>query len=302
MSREGDITIAQLKAFFYTVEEGSYTRAAARLGISQPGVSHSIASLEKSLGECLILKSGSSIMPSEIGRAVHTSAKKILLEIGTIHANIESMRASIDMSLRLASIPSVTKRILKPFIEVFSTRYPKSIGLTLDGVEEEVKDWVESGIVDIGITTDTTKLNLPYWEENFDWVALFEDEILVIMPEDHELSKFSGIDLTQVSQYPLIMPSGGCEALIHNIFFSAVSEKESFQVDFWVRDTTTLLDMVAADVGISLVPKLALQGQEKSGIVAKSMDPVVQRTIIAFWPKRHPPGKIGDIFIRQLKK
>ncbi|WP_148253397.1 LysR family transcriptional regulator [Aidingimonas lacisalsi] len=300
MIRGTEITVSQLRAFLCVVEERSYTKAADRLGVSQSGVSHSLQSLERVVGGQLLRKEHNELHVTALGEIVVTSAKKILSELGTLNYQLENMKGAVDKSLRIGGIPSVLKGLMTPFIDDFSKRYPRSVSLVLEGVEDEVKEWVESGVIDIGFITDITHINAAYWRENFSWEEVCCDEILAVLPESHELATYEAIGVSTLTDYPLIMSSGGCEALIHQIFAKSLDDTHSFQIDFWVRDTATLLDMVAADVGISLVPRLALHSHSTKKVAVKSLTPNIDRTVIAFWPKRQPIGKVGTLFLEHL--
>jgi DNA-binding transcriptional LysR family regulator len=97
------------------------------------------------------------------------------------------------------------------------------------------------------------------------------------------------------------MSSGGCEALIQQIFSHSLEEVETFQVDFWVRDTRTLLQMVAGDVGVSLVPTLALNSKPIPGVVTRPLSPRRDRNLIAFWPKKQSLNQIGRQFLKNIQ-
>ncbi|WP_413615221.1 LysR family transcriptional regulator [Halomonas cupida] len=301
MARRPDITVSQLGTFLHVIEEGSFTGAARRLGVSQSGVSHSIASLERLVGHDLIYKQSHPLQPTGPGEVVLASARRITFEIEQLHSSVEALHNTIDESLCIACIPSVSQGLLEPFINEFNRQFPQSIGLILEGVEEEVKDWVEGGIVDIGITTDTTIINHSYWHDNFSWIEIKDDEIHVAMPKGHPLEETQAVDIEKVPEHPLIMSSGGCEALVHHILSPVIEDETAFQVDFWVRNTATLLNMVEQNVGISLIPELALQKKPQTNVVLRRMNPPVHRTIIAFWPRRQGISRIGGIFTERLK-
>ena len=168
-------------------------------------------------------------------------------------------------------------------------------------MEEEIKEWVESGVVDMGITTDVTQLNLTYWCEHFDWQLLKKDEVVAVLPENHSLRKQASVTVAELADHPLIMSSGGCEALIQQIFAHSLEEVDTFQVDFWVRDTRTLLQMVAGDVGVSLVPTLALNNKPAANVVTLPLSPQRDRNLIAFWAKWQPLNQVGQQLLKECK-
>ncbi|MDR5876291.1 LysR family transcriptional regulator substrate-binding protein [Vreelandella gomseomensis] len=111
---------------------------------------------------------------------------------------------------------------------------------------------MESGVINMGVTTDVIQLNDPTGREQFDWQLLKKDEIVAVLPASYPLSKQASVTVSELAEHPLVMSLGGCEALIQQILTHSLEEVDTFQVDFWVRDTRTLLQMVAGDVGVSL--------------------------------------------------
>lgn len=295
MIRGADITIAQLRALLAVEEAQSYTRAAERLGVSQSGVSHAMQSLEQRVGGALMVKTPQGIEPTALGELVLASARKIMGELQVLSYQVSNHHHETDTTLKIAAIPSALHGWLALVLSGFSSRYPEAMGLVLEGVEEEIKEWVESGVVDIGITTDTTRLNLAYWREHFDWQWIKQDDIVAVLPNSHPLSHHASVRVSELAEYPLVMSSGGCEALIEQIFTSSIEALEgAVQVDFWVRDTRTLLQMVASGVGVSLVPTLALVNKLNADLVTRPLSPRGVRQLIAFWPKKKPLGPVGQ--------
>ncbi|CAM0555475.1 Hca operon transcriptional activator HcaR [Vreelandella titanicae] len=301
MIRGADISIAQLRVLLAVVEEQSYTRAAARLGVSQSGVSHSMQALEKLVGGPLITKAAERWEPTALGELVLTSARKVVGEFQVLSQQVAQFHNEVDGTLKIGVIPSALTGWLSPHLSSLTSRYPDAISLVLEGMEEEIKEWVESGVVDMGITTDVTQLNLTYWCEHFDWQLLKKDEIVAVLPENHSLSKQASVTVAELADHPLIMSSGGCEALIQQIFAHSLEEVDIFQVDFWVRDTRTLLQMVAGDVGVSLVPTLALNNKPATNVVTLPLSPQRDRNLIAFWAKRQPMNQVGQQLLKECK-
>lgn len=301
MIRGADISISQLRVLLTVADEKSYTRAATRLGVSQSGVSHSMQALEKLVGGSLIIKSPEGLVPTALGELVLTSAKKVVGELQILSQQVAQFHNDVDETLKIGVIPSALSGWVSPLLASFTSRYPEAISLVLEGMEEEIKEWVESGVINMGVTTDVTQLNLTYWREHFDWQLLKKDEIVAVLPKNHQLSKQESVTVAELAEHPLIMSSGGCEALIQQIFAHSLEEVDTFQVDLWVRDTQTLLQMVAGDVGVSLVPTLALINIPTAKVVIRPLSPRRDRNLIAFWPKKQPLNKIGRKLLNECK-
>ncbi|MCL7930929.1 LysR family transcriptional regulator [Halomonas llamarensis] len=301
MIRGADISIAQLRALIAVAEAQSYTRAAERLGVSQSGVSHSMQALENLAGGPLIIKSPEGLAPTALGELVLTSARKVVGELQVLSQQVGRFHNEADETLKIGVIPSALSGWLSPLLASFTSRYPDAISLVLEGMEEEIKEWVESGVINMGITTDVSQLNLTYWREHFDWQLLKKDEIVAVLPANHPLTKQASVTVAELAEHPLVMSSGGCEALIQQIFAHSMEEVDTFQVDFWVRDTRTLLQMVAGDVGVSLVPTLALNDKPMANVVMLPLSPRRDRNLIAFWPKRQPLNQVGQQLLSECK-
>ncbi|WP_447555446.1 LysR family transcriptional regulator [Vreelandella sp. EE22] len=300
MKRGADISIAQLRALLAVAQEGSYTRAAARLGVSQSGVSHAMQALEALAGGPLITRTHQGLGLTALGEQVLPSARKITNELQVLGQHIDTFHDQTSTALKIGVIPSALHGWMAPLLARFSQRYPQAIDLVLEGMEEEIKTWVESGVIDIGITTDLTQLNQSYWQEHFDWQRLKSDEILAVVPRQHSLCDQASIALEQLAEYPLIMSSGGCEALIQHLFTGSQEEVDTVQVDFWVRHTQTLLQMVAGGVGVSLVPRLALADPPAVPVSTLPLAPARERNLIAFWPKRRPLNPVGRHWLGEI--
>ena len=144
MIRGADISIAQLRALLAVAEAQSYTPAAERLGVSQSGVSHSMQALEKLAGGPLIIKSTEGLVPTALGELVLTSARKVVGELQVLSRQVGQFHNEGDETLKIGVIPSALSGWLSPQLASFKSRYPDAISLVLEGMEEEIKEWVNS--------------------------------------------------------------------------------------------------------------------------------------------------------------
>ncbi|MEG3081176.1 LysR family transcriptional regulator [Halomonas sp. 5021] len=183
MIRGADISIAQLRVLLTVAEEQSYTRAAACLGVSQSGVSHSMQALEKLAGGPLITKTAEGLEPTALGELVLTTARKVVRELQVLSQQVAQFHDEVDETLKIGVIPSALAGWLSPQLSSLTSRYPDAISLVLEGMEEEIKEWVESGVINMGITTDVTQLNVTYWREHFDWQRLKKTRSLPYCPK-----------------------------------------------------------------------------------------------------------------------
>lgn len=284
------MTLTQLQIFASIIETGSFTRTSEVVGLTQPAVSHALAGLEAELGVPLVHR-------TRTGPVLTKAAEKILPQVREILACSEAIRQEASAAkgkkttgtLKLGSFPSASTRFLPSVLKDFQERYPK-INITLfEGTDEEVKSWIESHVVDVGVVT------LP--AEGLDTTPIGSDEWLVVMPEGHRLSNQDSVTLKQVAAESLLMSKGGCEPLIVGLFANARLKP---QIRFGVKEISTLLAMVSEGLGISIVPEWSLPS-ELSGIKALPLSPRAYRQLGLAIPSAELASRATKLFLEQSK-
>ncbi len=150
-------------------------------------------------------------------------------------------------TLRIGSIPSVSAKLLPRIIGSFRNRYPGIELILFEGNYEEVNQWIESSVVDLGFVT------LP--AEGIDTIPLMQDKLVVFLPADHPLKDQASIRLKQIAADPFIMPNGDSDEFIRSLFrYSGITPN----IQFEVRDTATILAMVQEGLGVTVLPEMAI--------------------------------------------
>src|SRR6478752_2318075 len=136
-------TITQFEIFVKVIDEGSFTKAAQVLHISQPAVSHAIATLESELGVTLLVRErGKDLIVTDIGKRVLFQIRNILDSLEKIQQEISLEKGLITGTIRIATFPSVTAHFLPKIISTFQQKRP-NVSLTFkEGSQEEIKDWL----------------------------------------------------------------------------------------------------------------------------------------------------------------
>ena len=167
-----DVALRQLESLVAVTEAGGFTRAAEVLRMTQPGMSHTIAGLERELGAPLIERDRGGVRPTEVGERVLIHAREVLglvERIGHEAAGSKDLRTG---RLRIGGFPSATSRILPMLMGAFKDRYPGVEIVLVEGTDVEVLDLIRSREVDVGFVT------LP--AEELETVPVAEDEVLAV--------------------------------------------------------------------------------------------------------------------------
>jgi len=270
------VTLSQLRVFARVVEAGSFTKAAESLWMSQSAVSQAISGLESELGVALVERGRGGGSPTEVGRRVMVHAREILARIEQVRQEVAASVGLDVGSLRIGSFPSAAVGLLPDIIGSFGSRYPGIETVLFEGTYQEVRDWVLSGVVDVGIVPLAIegRESLPLLTtEGLETVPLLADEMLVALPLGHPLRDTGGLSIERIAEEPFVVSRSGCGTLTREIFKSAGLAP---RIRFEATDLETRLSMVKAGLGITIVPALALPA-DRTGLRLTSLDPSVRR-------------------------
>lgn len=262
------MTLSQLELFVTLVEAGGFSAAAARLGITQSAVSHTVRTLEQALGATLFDR-------RESPPALTDGARRLLPHVRAMLASAESIRHEVAAErrlragvLRIGSFgPSSSLRLLPRLLRAFSTRYPGvevQVDEHADGV---IAQWLVDRRVELGFVT------LP--DERFDTVEVARDEYVVVLPEDHELAARSEIEASALDGLPFIASSAGCGDHIAALLSLAGAVPHEL---FRLPQVLSVLGLVEQGLGISISVRLALPDQWP-GVVYRPFRPTAARHV-----------------------
>jgi DNA-binding transcriptional LysR family regulator len=236
-------------------------RAARRVGMSQSGASHALAALEGKFRATLTSRDGTGVLRlSDTGKKLLPHVQQILSALEAIRVNLSGLAVLQTGSLRLAAVSSVAATLLPRLMREFRSAFP-AINLSLfEGTDMEVAEWVATGTVDIGFAA------LPSSGVHEQEIA--RDEWLALVPVRPQI-RGKTITLGALMRHTFLLSGGGCEQRIRELFRDRGLDLPSHQN---VKQVSTIQAMVAEGLGVSIVPRLALNAPPK-GLRALSLKP-----------------------------
>ncbi len=262
------MNINKYQAFLYTVEYGSFTKAAELLGYTQSAVSRMVADLEKEWNVVLLDRSKNSIKLTSDGYEMLPSIKKLCNEYSNIQMQIDALHGLDKGMIRIGTFSSVATHWLPNIIKEFQKDYPNIEYELLLGDYTEIEDWIMEGRVDCGF------LKLPTVNK-MDSVFLENDELKAIIPINHKYAKEDVFNIKELCNEPFMLLEKGAKAEISELF-----EKQGLRpnVRFTTWDDYAVMSMVESGLGVSILPQLILK-RVPYDIVAKSLDIEAYRQI-----------------------
>jgi LysR family transcriptional regulator, hydrogen peroxide-inducible genes activator len=263
----------QLRYVCAVAETGSFSRAAERCKIAQPSLSQQILKLEEDLGVKLFDRLGRSIRVTEAGRAFLPHARSILEQMEAARSSVADTNGDVRGSVAVGAIPTIAPYLLPRYTAAFAKKYPDA---KLRIVEDTTPVLVE-GLRDLSI--DLAILALPLRHKDLEFFPIRIEPIFVALPKDHPRAATEPLALKSLRGEPFVMlRDGHCfrDLSIATCTHARITPHIAFETDQF----SSVLGMVAAGVGISLVPEMAIDRNAGCRYVGLS-DSRATRTVVA---------------------
>jgi DNA-binding transcriptional LysR family regulator len=257
-------TLLQLKSFVTVVDQGGFTAASRRLGLSQPAVSRAVATLEKELRLPLLVRGRDGVSLTEAGALALTHAREAVRQLTLMRTEVAALAGEVTGTLSLASLPSVTATLVAPQLRVFAERYPAVTIRLLEGSEEEVRDWLDRGAAEAGV------VSLP--ARGLDTAVLGHQDMVAVVPAANRLAAWREVSYADLAKEPFVRSTGGCAEV-----FTPVARRVGvdFDVAYQAREMSAVLEIVRAGLGVSIMPSAGLPDLP-DGVVVR---PLVPKTV-----------------------
>jgi DNA-binding transcriptional LysR family regulator len=285
------MTLTQLEIFSLVAELQGFTSAAHRLGISQSAVSHAIKALEKELGVELFRRHQSLVEPSEIGRQLLGRARAMLGLANTLQQEAADARGMKRGSLRIGSFgPTASIRLLPGILSQFRAAHPGIEVHVDEGPDRQVLQWLDERRIDVGFVV--------LEQERFDTFALFEDQMVALLPAEHPLAARNALTLQDLCDDPFILTEAGSSELVSRLFGAAQLRPK---VRYRCAQLLSTLEAVSRGDGLSIVAEASLPQLPDPRYVKRPLSPRVPRQIgLAVLDRRQSsPATLAFIEIAQ---
>ncbi len=266
----------QLGYFIEIARQRHFTRAAERLHMAQPALSQQMKNLEAELGTPLFIRGKKETHLTAAGKALLPRAEALLAQAEAARAAVTDVAQVRGGKLIVAAIPSVCAGLLPELLHAFGRKHPGVKLQLIEDSSERVAISVESGHADLGF------LQLPASKAAFESRVLITEPFVALVAATHSLADEKEIPLKQLAGESFIFYKGRARD-------SALEacRKAGFEPHIACEsgELETIRALVAARVGIAIVPKLATTLLPKNTRAVPLKQPGLQRQIAAVWKK-----------------
>jgi DNA-binding transcriptional LysR family regulator len=250
------LNLGRLQVLCEVIGRGSFSAAAETLSYTQSAVSQSIARLEAETGTTLVVRDRRGVRATAAGATLVEHAEAIFAQVEAAEADLAAVLGVRSGRLRVASFPSAGATLMPLAVATFRERHP-DVALTLaEGEPEEIAPRLRAGEFDLALLFE-----FPSARERpgmgLRSTTLLEDAMHVAMPADHPLAAKQSLTLADLRDEQWVQTSASSPCARHVVRSCLAAGFEPI-VTFESDDYETIQGLVAAGVGVALIPRLAL--------------------------------------------
>ncbi|HEX6637173.1 MAG TPA: LysR substrate-binding domain-containing protein [Steroidobacteraceae bacterium] len=292
-----DLKLKDLRYLVAVADTRHFGRAAERSFVSQPTLSAQLKKLEDYLGVQLIERAPKRVSLTAAGEEIVERARRILEASEEIVELAKGHRDPLAGRLKLALLPTIGPYLLPNVAARLRKQLPRLELMLYEYQTDPMLEKLHSGEIDVGI------LALPVPADGLDSYELYKEPFTVALPADHKLAARRYIRVEDLAHETLLLlEDGHClrDQALDICSSTDVNEKQ----DFRATSLETLRQMVAAGVGITLLPELASRGaygNARGVAIRPFVKPVPTRTIGAVWRKSSARREAILALVKQIE-
>ncbi|HEX4007419.1 MAG TPA: LysR family transcriptional regulator [Acidobacteriaceae bacterium] len=282
----------QLRYVCAIAETGSFSRAAEHCQVAQPSLSQQVLKLERDLGAKLFDRLGRSVRLTEAGRAFLPHARSILGQLEAARSSVAERSAGVRGSVAVGAIPTIAPYLMPRCTAAFASRYPEA---RLRIVEDTTPILV-AGLRDLSL--DVAILALPLRHKDLELFPLRTEPLFAVLPNDHPRAQAKSLALRDLRGESFVMlRDGHC---FRDLSIAAcIRARITPRIAFESGQFSSLLGMVAAGIGVSLVPAMAVDRSARCRYV-RLTDARATRTVVAAVLRGRSLSRIQQAFLAEI--
>lgn len=288
------MTLQQLQYIVAVADTGQFIKAARQCHVTQPTLTMMVRKLEDELGVTIFQRKAQPMRPTIEGAELITQARVVLREAGQLKDLVKELRTGTVGTYRIGIIPTLAPYLLPLFLARFADEHPGARLAIDERKTSRILKALRSGQLDIGILAGSVE------GDDLETITLFHEPFLAYLPSGHALLKQKRIARRDLRKAPLwVLSEGHC---LRNQALSVCQHPSSAGHDNILYSTgsiETLKRMVSSGSGMTLVPELSVDDDEKN--VRRFMAPEPVREVVIVVRKPFVRRKALDALVTAIR-
>jgi LysR family hydrogen peroxide-inducible transcriptional activator len=285
--------VNQLRYVCAIADTGNFSRAAERCRIAQPSLSQQVQKLEEDLGVKLFDRLGRSIRLTEAGRAFIPRARAILEQMDAARTSAADKNADLRGNVTVGVIPTVAPYLMPRYTASFAKKFPDA---KLRIIEDTTSVLVQ-GLRDLSI--DVAVLALPLRHKDLELFPIRTERLFAVLKKNHPRARAKSLALKDLRAESFVMLRDG-HCFRDLSLDTCARARITPNIAFESAQFSSLLGMVAAGIGVSLVPEMAIDRNVGCRYVRLS-DAQATRTIVAAVVRGRSFNRVQQAFISGIR-
>lgn len=279
--------------FYEAARTGSFSKAATKLAMTQPGVSHHIAQLEVQAGKPLIIRKKGGVELTKDGKILFRHAERLCEAADRIDDAIKAIRRNLVQDLRIGTT-SIYSRVLMPMLLSEFQKSNPAVRIHLDtGSSEEMVDTILSKRNDISIVAN------PRVSRKLYVVPFLREELVLITAQNHPLAGKESVDVEDIGRYPLILRETGSAA--RNVVLDGLARAGIIpSMTMEAKSNSFIKTWVSQGSGISILVRRAIMDEEKEHLAVVRLKPQLSLETSAVLLKSRRSEPVLRLFVQHL--
>ena len=246
-------TLTQLRYICAISDDLHFSKAAKACHVTQSTLSAGVVSFEENIGQKIFERTNKQVLVTDLGLEIIEKARRILNEVSELEALGSASPQPLSGNVVLGAIPTISPFLFPKWLPKLRKTYPNLKLYLKERQTESLLDELARGQLDAAI------LAFPYPLKNMRVGPLFEEDFLLACSKSHPMAEQESLKINQIDhQDLLLLEEGNC---IRDHALAACRLSKQKHAPFEGTSLPTLLEMVANDLGITLVPKMALSSE-----------------------------------------
>jgi len=285
----------QIATFVEVAQAGSFSRAAERLYRTQPAISTQVRLLEKQCGQPLFVRHARRVELTVAGRILLRYGERLRELRAAAHSDLEQMRRHPRGSLAIAANEATVLYVLPSLILQFKRDYPDVRLEIIRNFSRKIIEKVIENAVDFGVIT------LPFKHAHLHVVPIYRDEMAVLAPPDHPLTRHASVRLEQVVEYPLLYPKTGQTRRHLDRHLRRFQNR--IKISMELASVETIKKFAATGMGITLMSSAFARAEQQAGTLRViPLEERIQRDLGLIYHRQKYICPVSEAFLAAVRR